>query len=68
MLEEDSGELNVRTDSEGKYIFTDLPIEPVNIRARTFFGTVESGVIYPLSNKITEVPDLVVYNTNAATL
>ncbi len=66
LLQKDSGELNVRTDSEGKYTFTDLPIEPVKIRAHTFYETVKSGVIHPSPNKITEVPDLVVYNTNAA--
>ncbi len=65
LLPEDSGELNVRTDSNGKYIFTDLPIEPVKIRAHTFHGTVESGVIHPSPDKLTKVPDLVVYNTNA---
>ena len=56
----------MRTDSEGKYTFIDLPIEPVKIRAHNFHGTVESGLIHPSPDKITKVPDLVVYNTNAA--
>ena len=63
---EESEELNVRTDAQGKYTFTDLPIEPVILRAHTFYGVVKSKVIHPSPNGITEVPDMVVYNTNAA--
>jgi CYTH domain-containing protein len=66
LLQEDSEELNVRTYSGGKYIFTDLPIEPVKIRAHAFYSSAKSGVIHPLPNGITEVPDIVIFNTNAA--
>ena len=66
LLQKDSDELNVRTDSEGKYIFIDLPIEPVRIRAHAFYNSAKSGIIHPSPNGITEVPDIVIFNTNAA--